>query len=295
MLDDDHGVPGLDEPVQHLEQHLHIGEVQAGRRLVEQIQSLAGRALAEFASQLDPLRLAAGERRTRLPELEVIQPHIVQRLQHLMNLGVMLEQFDRLLHIHVEDIGDALLLVLHLQRFVVEPLPLADRATDPDVGQEVHFELGGPVSLARFAPPISDVEAEPPRRVSAQLGLRELGIEVADLVEELHVGGRVRARGATDRRLVDVDRLVEMLQAGDLLELAGVAESLVDVAVENFPQDVVADRTLARPTDACDTDEGPQRDLDIDVLEVVVRGPGDLDSLVTDGSPLLRNFNAATA
>ena len=38
VLDHQHRVAGVDEVVQHLEQQLDVGEVQAGRRLVEQVQ-----------------------------------------------------------------------------------------------------------------------------------------------------------------------------------------------------------------------------------------------------------------
>ena len=42
VLDDQHRVAGVDEVVQHLQQQLDVGEVQAGRRLVEQVQRAAG-------------------------------------------------------------------------------------------------------------------------------------------------------------------------------------------------------------------------------------------------------------
>ena len=41
VLDHQHGVAGVDEVVQHLQQQLDVGKVQPGRRLVEQIQCLA--------------------------------------------------------------------------------------------------------------------------------------------------------------------------------------------------------------------------------------------------------------
>ena len=81
VLDDQHRVAGVDEVVQHLQQQLDVGEVQAGGRLVEQVERPAGALLDQFAGQLDPLGLAAGERGRRLAELHVVEPHVVQRLQ----------------------------------------------------------------------------------------------------------------------------------------------------------------------------------------------------------------------
>ena len=42
VLDHQHRVAGVDEVVQHLQQQLDVGEVQAGRRLVEQVERAAG-------------------------------------------------------------------------------------------------------------------------------------------------------------------------------------------------------------------------------------------------------------
>ena len=41
VLDHEHRVAAVDEPLQHLEQLLDVGEVQAGRRLVEDVERLA--------------------------------------------------------------------------------------------------------------------------------------------------------------------------------------------------------------------------------------------------------------
>ena len=43
MFDDDDRVAGIDELLQHFEQLVNIGKMQAGRRLVENVDRLAGR------------------------------------------------------------------------------------------------------------------------------------------------------------------------------------------------------------------------------------------------------------
>ena len=74
-------LPCVDQPLQHLEQPLDVREVQAGRRLVEDVERPARRDLAQLRSQLDALRLAAGQRRRRLAEPHVVEPDVVQRLE----------------------------------------------------------------------------------------------------------------------------------------------------------------------------------------------------------------------
>src|SRR5690606_18194848 len=75
--------------------------------------------------------------------------------------------------------------------------------------------------LAGLAAAALDVEAEAAGAVAARLGLGQARIPVADRAEGSGIGGGVRARGASDRRLVDVDDLVEMLQSLDAVEGGG--------------------------------------------------------------------------
>ena len=63
VLDHDDRVPQCGEAVKHIEQLANVVEMQARGRLVQDIQRLARPLLDQLASQLDPLRLAAGKRR----------------------------------------------------------------------------------------------------------------------------------------------------------------------------------------------------------------------------------------
>ena len=60
VLDDDDGVAVIAQSVQYAEQLFNVKEMQAGGRLIENIERIAGVALGQFARQLDALRLAAG-------------------------------------------------------------------------------------------------------------------------------------------------------------------------------------------------------------------------------------------
>ena len=92
VLDHDHRVAQLDQPIEHVQQLGDIVEVQAGGRLVEQIQRLPGVGPRKFGGQLHALGLAAGKRRRRLAERQIIEAHVAQRLQDAANLGNVLEQ-----------------------------------------------------------------------------------------------------------------------------------------------------------------------------------------------------------
>ena len=93
VLDHDDAVAGIDQPVQHVDQLLDVGHVQADGRLVEHVQRVRGAArrarcarpdrvaahLRELGDELDALRLAARQRRARLAEREIAEPHVLQQ------------------------------------------------------------------------------------------------------------------------------------------------------------------------------------------------------------------------
>ncbi len=85
----------------------------------------------------------------------------------------------------------------------------------------MHLDLDHAVALAGLAAPALDVEGEAPGLVAARLGLGQLGEPFADGGEGAGIGRGVGARRAPDRRLVDVDDLVEQLDAFDCRVLAG--------------------------------------------------------------------------
>ena len=92
VLDHDHAVACVHEPLEHLQQPLDVGEVQPGGRLVEDVEGPAGGHLRELGGELDPLRLAARQRRRRLAEADIAEPDGVERLQPPADLGDVLEE-----------------------------------------------------------------------------------------------------------------------------------------------------------------------------------------------------------
>src|SRR5262249_35898675 len=171
------------------------------------------RDLRELLRQLDALSLAAGERRRRLAELDVVEADVVECLELPPDLRDLREELQRFLDRHLEYLRDVLALEANLERLAVVARALARLARNVDVGQEVHLDLDLAVALARLAAAAADVEREPARLVPAHLRLGGQRVELADRREEVGVGRRVRPRRAADRRLVDVDHLVEDVDA----------------------------------------------------------------------------------
>ena len=186
------------------------------------------------------------------------------------------EEVGPLLDRHVQHVGDRLALEVHLERLAVVAGAVADLARHVDVGQEVHLDLDRAVTGARLAAPALDVEGEPTLLVAADLGLGRGREQGADAVEHAGVGGRVGTRSPTDGRLVDVDDLVDLVEAVDAAVPSGDGARVVDVLGQGGVEDVVDDRRLARARDPGDRAEDAQREVHVDVLEVVLpRSPHD--------------------
>ena len=270
VLDDDDRVALVDQALEHAEQLADVLEVQAGGRLVEHVDGAPGGALLQLGGELDPLRLTAGQGGRGLAEPDVAEPDVVERLHVPGDGGHRLEEVGGLLDRHVEHVGDRLALEVHLERLAVVAGAVADLARHVDVGEEVHLDLDRAVAGARVAAPALDVEREPPGLVAADLRLGRGGEQLADVVEDAGVGGRVGARGAPDRALVDVHDLVEVLEPGDRLVPAGHVPGAVELVGEHVVEDVVDQRRLARAGDAGDRDEVAERERHRHLVEVVL-------------------------
>ena len=295
MLDDDDGVARVDQAVEDGEELLHVREVQPGGGLVEDVEGAPGIAPRELGGELDPLRLAAGELGGGLAQPDVAEPDILQGAEAADDAGLVGKELGGIVDGHLQDVGDRLAAELHLQRLAGVATSLADVAGDVDVGQEVHLDLDHPVARAGLAPPAGDVEGEATRLVAADLGLGQLGEEVADVGEDAHVGGRVAARGPADRRLVDVDDLVDVLDALDLLVLAGALLGPVEGLSKAAVEDVVDERRLATAAHPGDADEEAEGELHGQRLEIVLGGTGDGESPAVGGAAQRRDGDAELA
>ncbi len=93
--------------------------------------------------ELHALR-SARQRGGGLTRLDVMQPHVVERLQLVLMLGDVLEELQGVVHGHLRTIGDAAPCsesprVSRLYRW-----PFADLASDVNIGQEMHLNFDEP-------------------------------------------------------------------------------------------------------------------------------------------------------
>ena len=159
----------------------------------------------------------------------------------------------------------------------------------------MHLDLDEAVALARLAAAALDVEAEPAGLVAAGLAFGEAREPVADLGEGAGVGGGIGTRGAADGRLVDLDHLVAVIEAGDLVVRARHHARAVEMARGRRIERVDGEGRLARTRHAGDAGEGAERQRCGDVVEVVRPRAMDGELVPVALAPLGRDGNLAPA
>ena len=281
MFDENDGVSGVHEPIEHLHQLSDIVEMQARGGFVHDVQLPALRlgARDQFARDLEALRFAAGERRGRLPEAEIAEPHLLHLPEGLAEFLLAWEKANRFVHREVEYFDDALATHLDVEHVGLEAAAFALFARQVQVRHEEHLDFLIPGALALFAAATNDVEAERAGCVFPFTREGDVGKEAANFVERLDIGDRVRSRRTPDRLLIHKDHFVECFGAFEGVVRADAfaevhlgavfaGESLFERAIEN----VMNERALAATRYAGDRGERTERDAHIHATQVVLTG-----------------------
>ncbi len=194
-------------------------------------------------------------------------------------------------YVQVEHVRDVLALEPDRERLRAVALALTDVAGDEHVAQEVHLDAHDAVALARLAAAALQIEAEARGAPALHARLRELREEGPDVVEGLRVGAGVAARRAPDGLLIDGDDLVDRVDALHPAVLADPVLRVVEAPRELRQQDAVDEGALAGAARPRDRHEAPERDADVDVLQVVLARAAD-DELALRAPPLPWDLDA---
>ena len=204
--------------------------MQTGGRLVQNIQRLPGSTPCKLGGKLYPLCLSARKRGGGLPQADIAQPDVIQRLQFVFDLRNTVEENKRFFHRHFQHVRNVLSLEMHLQRVPVIALSVAHVTGDVYVRQKVHFDLFHAVSLACFAPSAPDVEGKSAGFIAFCFGVRGAGKQIPDIGKQTGIGCGIGAWGSADRALVDVDHLVQIFNTGDFPVFSGRPDSVVQLS-----------------------------------------------------------------
>src|SRR5690606_7526771 len=135
------------------------------------------------------------------------------------------------------------------------------------------------------------VERDARGLVASCLPLRPGREELADGREYSAIGRGFRAWRAADRALVDLDHLVEVLDALQRVVCARFLACPVQLLCQLLVERVGDQGTLARARDAGDANELAERELDGHVLQVVLTRPREDQRLAIPFTSLFRDRN----
>ena len=141
----------------------------------------------------------------------------------------------------------------------------------------MHLDLDDAIALAGLAAAALDVERKASRLIAARFRFRQTREPFADRREGAGIGRRIGARRAPDRRLIDVDDLVEMLQALDRLMRRRMLDRAVELARHGLVKRIDDQRRLAAAGDAGDAGEEAERNIDAHVLQIIAGRVDDLE------------------
>ena len=98
VLDHHQGVAAFAQLEEHLQQPVHVLEVQPRRGFIQQVQHPTRLPPRQLGRQFQALRLASGQRRGRLSQPDVTQPNFRQRPARVVELRNRPEERHRLVH-----------------------------------------------------------------------------------------------------------------------------------------------------------------------------------------------------
>src|SRR5690348_848079 len=170
-------------------------------------------------------------------------------------------------------------LVANRQSFGIVAAAAADFAGDVNVRKKIHLDAAEAVALAGFATAAFDVEAEAARTVAALTGFGKHGEELANRRKHAGVGGGIRTRGAADRRLIDLDDFIDVLDTENHFVRARRLHGAVQLLRQSAVKNVVNERGFAGTGHAGDDGQQAEWNVDVDILEIVGAGAENVKSL----------------
>ncbi len=167
VLDDEHGVAEVAQPLERADQPVVVALVEPDRRLVEDVED-ADELRADLRREAEPLRFAAGERQRRAVERQVADADVVEegqpladllddpRADQLLDLGQLerFEELERPRNGHLRELVD-----VEVADGDGEHLGLEPRAVARGAGAEGHVLLDPLALLRRVGLPVAALEA----------------------------------------------------------------------------------------------------------------------------------------
>lgn len=196
VLDHNNGIAPLHQTIQQLHDIFHVGDMEAGGRLVQNVYISF---FVQMLCPLDALALATELGGQGLPQGKIGQFHLYHCCQHLADFAVVREKLQCLLCGHLQNLNNVFSMVTVRQGLVAVALSAAGFAEGHNRIHKYQFRYDHAPSVAHRTGPLA-VEGEK-GCVYTIFGYHEL----ADLIEKAQECSRCGAAGCRNRRLIHQD------------------------------------------------------------------------------------------
>ena len=276
VLNDHHSGSAVNETLEHAQQGTHIQRVQADGGLVEYKHGV-GLPFAHLAGELEPLGLPARKAGRGLAQSQVAQPQAGKGLQpagHQLEVGTGGKGF---VHAHLHQAGQALGLGAVLPGAVegggilLVAGAAAVRAGDLHIRQELDVQADGAGAVAAGTAQAARVVGEIARLVALLPGKGGAGVDLAQFVVDIGIGGHRGPHVDADGRCVN-ELDLRNARCSDAFHMGGQSFALGG-GLQRGDQAFQHQRGLAGTGHAGHRDEPPLGQPDFQRLDGV-DGPG---------------------
>ena len=134
----------------------------------------------------------------------------------------------------------------------------------------MHLDLDDSISAAGLTSSALHIETETSLLISPGLGICCRCKKITDLVKYSCVSSRVGTGSSSNRRLVNIDHLVQLVNSQDIIMLTGDHSCPVQISCKSLIQNLIDQRTLTGTGNTCDAGHHSQRNIHINMLQIIL-------------------------
>ena len=178
----------------------------------------------------------------------------------------ILKEFQRFLDGHIQHIIDAFAFVFDFKSLTIVPLTATYFTRYIHIREKVHLNFKNSVSAACLTSSTLDIKTESSLLVSARLGIRCSSKQISDHVKHTGIRCRIWARCTSDRWLIDINDLVQLLKAQNIVMISGDTSRTVQSLCKVLVQYLICQWTLSRSGYSGNTGHDAQWNIHINIL-----------------------------
>ena len=155
----------------------------------------------------------------------------------------------------------------------------------------MHLDFNNAVTLTGFTASALDIEREAAAGVAPCFSVGGLCEKLPYIGKNARIGSRIRAWSSADRGLVDIYNLVKILNSVHTAELSAFNSCTVELCGKMLVHDFIYQRGFSRTRNSCNAYQLSERNLYINILEIVFACALDSEKHSVSLTPLLGNLN----